>query len=124
MDNFDVWTQIIGYCDIFTIFKLKLVSSTFYSLKFHIHWKEQFFYFFEKDKHTTERDWETKFKKVFLKTKQNYNNLLKEYQFIESRFAHDFESLIELLTQIQKEKILKQEDFQNCFSIQHSLKFF
>jgi hypothetical protein len=116
--------QIIGYCDIFTIFKLKLVSSTFYSLKFHIHWKEQFFYFFEKDKHTTERDWETKFKKVFLKTKQNYNNLLKEYQFIESRFAHDFESLIELLTQIQKEKILKQEDFQNCFSIQHSLKFF
>jgi hypothetical protein len=122
MDNFDVWTQIAGYCDFFTIFNLKLVSSNFNLLKSHINWKEQYFHFFKIEELTeVDSSWETKFQRVFLKAKRNFNETLKEYQSIENRFILHFESLVDLLTQIQKEKILKEKDFQKCFSIKDGI---
>jgi hypothetical protein len=122
MNNIDVWTHVVGYCDLFTICNLKLVSSEFCTLKSKINWREQYFYFFEKDQ-LIELDWETKFHEVFTKTNAIFYSCVKEYQMMEIKFEENFESLVEFVTEIQKEKILKEEDFQNIFYIENSIFF-
>jgi hypothetical protein len=115
MDNFDVWTQIAGYCDFFTIFNLKLVSSNFNLLKSHINWKEQYFHFFKIEELTeVDSSWETKFQRVFLKAKRNFNETLKEYQSIENRFILHFESLVDVNSN-SKRKNLERKRFPEMF---------
>jgi hypothetical protein len=54
------------------------------------------------------------------KTNEIIYDCLKEYQMMEIRFEENFESLVEFVTEIQKEKILK-EDFQKIFNIENSI---